>query len=161
MPFNSDLLATIFNWALRANFEDVMGVEIPADSEARMTISGIVCVRGFDSESGNLRSYREHRNLLALATNLLDRRKIKKKDIEKWMRQNDEWFQKIVAVSDMYARIDVIEELYINFRLVRISGQGYVILKNPERFPTIFSRDSEADCCFLYLEGRIDAERAS
>ena len=90
-----------------------MGVEIPADSEVRMTISGLVSVRGLDNESGNMRSYREHRNLLALATNLLDRRKIKKKDIVKWMRQNDEWFQKIVAVSDMYAEIDLIEELYI------------------------------------------------
>ena len=52
----------------------------------------------------------------------------------------------------MYAEIDVIEELYINFRLVQISGQGYVILKNPERFPNIFSPNSESDCFFLCLE---------
>jgi hypothetical protein len=31
-----------------------------------MTISGTVNVRGLDNESGNLKDYKEHRNLLAL-----------------------------------------------------------------------------------------------
>jgi hypothetical protein len=47
------------------------------------------------------------------------------------MRQNDEHFQKIVAVSDMYADIEIIDGLHTNFRLFQMSGQGYVILKNP------------------------------
>ena len=38
------------------------------------------------------------------------------------------------------------------FKLVLISGQGFVILNNPEQFPNIFNPISETNCFFLCLE---------
>ena len=40
-------------------------------------------------------------------------------------------------------------ELPIGFKFVYIAGQGFVVLKDPERFPSIFSPVNEADCFLL------------
>ena len=38
-----------------------------------------------------------------------------------------------------YAGIEKIDELIVTFKLVPISGQGFVILKEPDKFPNIFN----------------------
>ena len=57
-----------------------------------------------------------------------------------------------MSSSDAYAEIEYITYLTISFKIVPISGEGYVILKHPEKFPFIFSPVSEADCFFKCLE---------
>ena len=89
-------------------------------------------------------------NLMPLKLDFL--RQISKKDIKKWLKDNDEHFQNMVSVSDAYAEIENITELKISFKFLRIAGRGFVILKNPKGFPNIFSPNSEADCFFLCLE---------
>ena len=52
----------------------------------------------------------------------------------------------------MYAEIENISLLRINFKLVPIDGSGFVIIKKPEKHTGVFSPNSEEDCFFLCLD---------
>ena len=54
---------------------------------------------------------------------------MKKKYIKNWMRNSDRDIQNIVATSDVYAEIEDITELKLNFKLVPIAGSGYIFVK--------------------------------
>ena len=153
IPSNPDLIASIINWAFRANIEELTGNKPPEGYVLHMTISAIANVNGYDIETNKPKSYRGDRstNMLALGVDILNR-KISKKEITKWLRENEEHFQRMLEKSDMYAEIENISEMNINFKMTEISGEGFVSLKNPEEFPNIFSPLSEADCFFLCLE---------
>ena len=153
IPPNPDLIASIINWAFRANIEELTDNKAPEGFVLHMTISAMANVSGYDIETKKPKSYRgDHQtNMLALGVDILNR-KISKKEITKWLRENDEHFQRMLEKSDMYAEIENIAVMNINFKMTEISGEGFVTLKKPEEFPNIFSPVSEADCFFLCLE---------
>jgi hypothetical protein len=61
------------------------------------------------------------------------------------MYKHDEHFQNICAGSDSYDTIEKLERTDVSFKLLPISGRGYVILTNPEKHPNTFSPSKEAD----------------
>ena len=149
LPFNVDLVAKAINAALQSY------VEVPPDYEVHVSITASANVSSYDRESGSPKNYRpEHgsggTNLLPLGFDFVT--KLPKKTIRDWMKRSDDYLQNITATSDAYAEIENIHELKIIFKLFPISGQGFMMLKNPERFPNIFNPVSEADCFFLCLD---------
>ena len=77
--------------------------------------------------------------------------RVTKGKFRKWLEENDEYFQRLFGRSDEYAVIDELSELTIGF-FVSIAGQGFVVLKDPELFPSIFSPVTEAYCFLLCLQ---------
>ena len=128
-------------------------IEVKENQVSRLTITAKSNIITFDAE-GRPHGFRKERgiggsNMLALH---FDGNKITKKIVKKWMNENDEYFQNICLHSDLYAQIEDIYELKLSFKAIPISGQGYVILKQPKRFPHIFSPNSEAYCFFLCID---------
>ena len=78
-------------------------------------------------------------------------KKVSKKDITKWLRENGTYFQGMLHRIDMVAVVENISSLTIAFSEVPIDGGSFVILKNPDKFPNIYCPETEADCCFSMI----------
>ena len=94
---NPDLIASIINWAFRTNIEELTDNKAPEGFVLHMTISAMANVSGYDIETKKPKSYRGYHqtNMLALCVNILNR-KINTKEITKWLRENDEHFQRML-----------------------------------------------------------------
>ena len=93
----------------------------------------------FRKESREFVERRDDHNILAMKGYDTLKNRITKGKVRKWLEENDECFQRRCGRSDEYAVIDELSELTIGFKFVSIAGQGFVVLKDPERFPSIFS----------------------
>ena len=137
-----------------------VGHNIPSDSRIYISMYGEVKVSVFDKntdenkgERFNEKTGEERDTTLWSFREMEESSPVQlKNEIIKWIRENYESIQTMVSASNAYAEIEYITYLTISFKIVPISGEGYVILKHPEKFPFIFSPVSEADCFFKCLE---------
>ena len=48
--------------------------------------------------------------------------------------------------SQMYANIELITEMEITYKLIGVSGGGFVVLKKPQYHPNIFCHEVDGNC---------------
>jgi hypothetical protein len=135
ISFHYETLAYIINWALITNIETITGEEVPPDYRVHMSIQAIATISSYERGSDDKRlTGKEHRmheqhHVWAFGNDLWNSREVSWDEIYNWMMKNDNHFQKICSGSDAFADIEKIYELIVTFKLVPISGQGFVILK--------------------------------
>ena len=114
-----------------------------------ITISAMADVVGYGIENGKERSRRKNNpsNMIPLSVDILNE-KVSINHIRNWLILTDGHMQIMLEKSDMYADIELITEMLINYKIVEVSGACCVVLKKPEQFPNIFCPETKADCLF-------------
>ena len=59
-------------------------------------------------------------------------------EIKNWFIINDNHLQNMLMGSQIYANIEFITEMEITYKMIEVSGCGFVVLNNPKQHPNIF-----------------------
>ena len=150
LPVNAKIISSILNWAQRANFDELtVGQE---DKVLHITITAMATAVGYGITNEKKRSrYDYPTNMMPLSIDILNG-KISVSQVRNWLTLNDEHYQKMLEKSDMYADIEELTLMNINYKMIEVAGAGLIELKEPNKFPSIFCPKTKQDCFFLCSE---------
>ena len=128
LPVDDELIATIMNWAKQVDVEKL--TKKPNKEYAQyITITAYADVVGYGLKDGDEKTRRKvNLSMLSFKIDNLGGI-IKVSEISDWLILNSNYFENLLLKSDMYANIERISKLTITFKMIEVSGSGYVALK--------------------------------
>ena len=147
VPWDKKVVANVINWIISQHRNTLT----EANRVLYITLRGILETYGYNENTGEQQSYRNtsHAETVGfpLPPNCVE---VTPDMIMDWFITNYEHFQDMLHKSEQFCDITKFISLTIVIKSVEFAGAGYVVLKEPENHPHIYSpRD---DCLFKVFD---------